>query len=242
MSGRGQIRFGSTTITYSVVRSSRRRKTIEITLDPTEGVLVAAPIGVSCVRIEALLAKRAGWIVRHASESALRPQRKQFVSGESLPYLGRQVRLFVENAEARHATVKFDHWSFHVTTPRQLEGDHRRTAIERVVTAWYKTRAAERLAERVARWSALAGCAPAAVLVRSQRERWASCSPDGTLRFNWRIIMAPPALIDYVVVHELVHLRVRNHSPEFWAGVASLMPDYRIRRARLKELGPSLAL
>jgi hypothetical protein len=79
-------------------------------------------------------------------------------------------------------------------------------------------------------------------MIRNQRRRWGSCSADGTLRFNWRLVMAPPAIIEYVVVHELAHLRVPNHSPAFWAEVARFIPDYKARRTALRQLGPSLSL
>ena len=80
------------------------------------------------------------------------------------------------------------------------------------------------------------------MLIRDQRQRWASCAPDGTVRFNWRVIMAEPAMLDYVVVHELAHLTVKNHSADFWIRVASALPDYAVRRRRLRELGPYLSL
>jgi predicted metal-dependent hydrolase len=86
------------------------------------------------------------------------------------------------------------------------------------------------------------GCATPRVLTRDQRQRWGSCGPDGTLRFNWRIVMAEPTLIDYVVVHELLHIQIRNHSQEFWSAVAAVMPDYRVCRTRLREMGPYLTL
>jgi predicted metal-dependent hydrolase len=81
---------------------------------------------------------------------------------------------------------------------------------------------------------------PSRVLVRDQRRRWGSCAPDGTLRFNWRILMAPPHVVDYVVVHELAHLSVRNHSSTFWAEVERILPRYREAQATLKQVGPSL--
>ena len=92
--------------------------------------------------------------------------------------------------------------------------------------------------ERVA---SLLGVKPKAILIRDQRIRWASCSPDGTLRFNWRALMLPPALIDYVVAHELAHLRVRNHTVDYWATVGQAVPDSRQRRARLKDEGKRIA-
>lgn len=242
MSERGRVGFGGTVIEYTIVRSRRRKKTVAITLDPDRGVVIAAPVSTSPDRVRELVEKRAGWILRRGSSEILESRRKAFVSGESLPYLGREARLFVEHADVRWPRLLFDHWNFYVTAPARLEGEERRAAIERALTTWYRRRAAERLTERTARWAELAGRAPTAIYIRDQRRRWASCSADGTLRFNWRIIMAPPPLMDYVVVHELAHLRVRNHSADFWAVVARLLPDYELRRSQLKALGPSLAI
>ncbi len=80
------------------------------------------------------------------------------------------------------------------------------------------------------------------VLVRDQRQRWGSCAPDGTLRFNWRVVMLTPTLMEYVVVHELSHLNVASHSKEYWAVVASLLPDAQQRRRRLRKAGEMIPL
>ncbi len=97
-----------------------------------------------------------------------------------------------------------------------------------------------KLPARVDRIAGLLGVRPKEILIRDQRKRWASCAPDGTLRFNWRLIMAPPAMVDYVIAHELAHRRVRSHTPEYWAIVAQAVPDYRRRRDRLRDLGSAL--
>jgi hypothetical protein len=238
----GRVRFGNAVIKYSIVRSRRRKKTIEITLDPKEGVLVAAPADTPPKKIEDVVRRRAAWIVRSSTERVLRARRKEFVSGESLPYLGRQVRLFVDSSNVRRVQVRFDHWSFRITVPSTLTGEARRAAIESAITSWYTNRARDRLRDRVERWAAILGQSGPRVLTRNQRQRWGSCSPDGTLRFNWRIVMAEPALIDYVVAHEMLHLRIRDHSTLFWTEMARAMPDYRLRRAKLKEIGASLSM
>lgn len=241
-SERGSVTFGATTIDYVVTRSTRRRKTVEITIDPAEGVLVAAPAGTTAERIREVVHGRAAWIVRQWVGRAAAPGRKEFVSGESLPYLGRQVRLVTEQGDVASVRVRFRHWEFHVTTPVRLAGEARREAVRRALVRWYRRRARERLAERVERWAAVAGYRPAGMLIREQRGRWGSANAAGLLRFNWRIAMAEPALMDYVIVHELAHLRARTHSPEFWAEVGRLMPDYGLRRARLREVGAGLVL
>ena len=80
------------------------------------------------------------------------------------------------------------------------------------------------------------------VLIRDQRQRWGSCTPDGTLRLNWRVVMLQPELAEYVVIHELSHLKVSSHSAEYWAQVSSLLPDAQQRRQRLREVGKMLPL
>ncbi len=242
MTERGEVSFGDTRIKYKVVRSPKRHKTIEVTVDEPGLVTVAAPVHVPPKQLEAAVRRRAGWIIRHdgAASAALPPRR--FVSGESLPYLGRSVRLTVHPTDDAGVRIRFHHWQFDVDVPRSLDGDERLEKVRAAFEAWYRERAATKLAPRVDRVARLLGVQPKEVLIRNQRRRWASCAPDGTLRFNWRAIMAPPALLDYVVAHELAHLRVRSHTPQYWAVVAQAVPDYRLRRERLREIGPLLSI
>lgn len=237
MTARQSARFGNTTIEYEIRRSERRKKTVQITVDGN-GVQVAAPCTTPDDDVQAIVRKRAPWILRHMSRRTLQATPKRFVSGETLPYLGRNVRLVVDSAVVRSPEVRFDHWRFRVTVPSRLAGDERRAAIRRGVIGWYRARAEDRLRSRVAYWCPHLGHRePPRVLIRDQRHRWGSCAPDGTLRFNWRLVMAPPALIDYVVVHELAHLTVAGHSQRFWDLVGRVMPDYKGRRARLADAG-----
>ena len=242
MTERDRVRFGNTTIEYEVRRSDRRKKTVQITVDGN-GVQVAAPATTPGDDVKAIVRKRGPWILRHSTGKTLVAVPKRFVSGETLLYLGRNVRMVVETTDARSPDVRFDHWSFRVTVPPGLAGDARRDAIRRALVAWYRVRAAERLSAGVARWWPHVGQGkPLQILIRDQRQRWASCAPDGTLRFNWRVVMAAPALVDYVVVHELAHLSIKAHSREFWQLVARVLPDADARRRRLKELGRYLSL
>ena len=242
MTERDAVRFGDSTIGYRIRRSERRRKTVQITLDGS-GVEVAAPATTSRDELRGIVRKRAAWIVTHSTGQAREAAPKRFVSGETLPYLGRNVRLVVEPADVRSPAVRFDHWRFRVTVPTGLDGTDRSDRIRRTVVAWYRTRAADRLPATVERWWPQLGEGEAPrVLIRDQRQRWGSCAPDGTLRFNWRAMMLQPALIEYIVVHELAHLTHKNHSPDFWALVAKAMPDAQYRRQRLREAGRALPL
>ena len=237
MGERGSVKFGETDIEYLVIRSVRRKKTIEITLDHQKGVLVAAPVETPSQQIADVVRQRAGWIIRTASNSALHSARKQLVTGESLPYLGRQVRLFVQPSDIQEVSVLFSHWSFKVELPYRLNGDERRLLIANALERWYRCRARARLTDRIKYWGPVIGREPKDILIRNQRKRWGSCSQDGTLRFNWRVVQLEPSLIDYIVVHELAHLLVLNHSGQFWDVVGRVMPDYSLRRQRLREAG-----
>lgn len=108
------------------------------------------------------------------------------------------------------------------------------------VQAWLKTLARDRLASASDRYAALIGRRYARITLRDTRSRWGSCTADGGLMYNWRLILAPPEVLDYVAAHEVAHLAEMNHSPAFWAVVAGLMPDYAPRRAWLKREGGSL--
>ena len=97
-------------------------------------------------------------------------------------------------------------------------------------------RAGHALSAAVERWAPVVGGTPSRVLVRNQKRIWGSCARDGTLRLNWRLALLEPSLIDYVVVHELVHLQVRNHQRDFWSAVEAVLPDFRERRRRLRGI------
>lgn len=242
MSGRVSVRFGGTTIEYEVRRSERRKKTVQITVDGG-GVQVTAPAKTSEAELRAIVRKRAPWILSQASDEMLEASPKRFVSGETLPYLGRNVRLIVEPADIKSPKIRFDHWRFRIAAPKTLTDDERYQPIRRTVVRWYRNRASERLPNVVGRWWPRLGRGDMTqVLIRDQRQRWGSCAPDGTLRFNWRAMMLKPTLIEYVVVHELAHLTHRNHSTEFWGLLSRVMPDAQIRRKNLREDGRMLPL
>ena len=242
MTEQDSIRFGDTTSDYRIRRSERRKKTVQITVDGS-GVEVAAPTTIPGDELRGIVRKRAAWIVTHSTGEILEAVPKRFVSGETLPYLGRNVKMVVEPGATRSPEVRFDHWSFRITVPEDLSGNERSDKIRRAVVTWYRRRAADRLPATVERWwPQLGDGEPPRVLIRDQRQRWGSCAPDGTLRFNWRAMMLRPALIEYIVVHELAHLTHKNHSRDFWALVAEAMPDAQHRRQRLREAGRALPL
>jgi hypothetical protein len=216
---------------------------MSITLHPEHGVRVAVPVRTASWVVREFVEKRARWIVRRATEEKRVPEPLQFVTRETLPYLGEQLRILREpQDERRRVTVTFEGSGLRIAAPEGLDEAARREAVHRAVVDWYRERAQEHLAARVEFWSGHLHCTATGVLARDQRSRWGSCSADGTLRFNWRLVMADPALVDYVVVHELTHMRVRNHSAAFWRELAKTIPDHLSLRARLREFGRQLVL
>jgi len=186
--------------------------------------------------------KRAEWILKQQAADRARPPPRRFVGGESVPYRGRDVPIAVERSDVKEVTLRFNRWTFEIGVPPAISEADRRDQIVQLLERWFRARAEERIVARVEHWSSVIGHHPRQVLIRNQRRRWGSCGGDGTLRLNWRLILAPPALLDYVVVHELAHLAVRDHSAAFWSEVARVMPDHRERRSALRALGPSLTL
>ena len=200
-----------------------------------------APMTTPDSELRAIVRKRAPWILKHASQSRLDAAPQRFVSGETLPYLGRNVRIHIETDGVLIPTVRFDHWLFRVAVPDSLSDEDRYQSIRGAAVRWYWERAAERLPETVERWWPRLGRGEKSrVLIRDQRWRWGSCAPDGTLRFNWRAVMLKPALIEYLVVHELAHLTHPNHSKDFWGLVSKAMPDAPQLRKSLREEGRRL--
>ena len=240
MTGQDRISIGDTSIPYDVRRSARRKKTVQITVDG-DGIHVIAPTKTSAAELQAIVRKRARWILTRLSEelSAAKPMR--FVEGETLPYLGRDVPMTFEYAEAPAPRIDFTQWQFTITEPMGLHGDARVERIRDAIIMWCYARATERFSESVEHWRPLLSTrAVPRVIIRDQRRRWGSCAADGALRFNWRAIMLAPDLLEYIVIHELAHLTIKGHSKDFWALVAHAIPDVHHRRRRLRQTGRTL--
>jgi hypothetical protein len=227
--------FGSTAIAYRIERG-RRQKTVAIGVDPVGGVRVRAPADTPVAKLDNIVQRKARWILdrqRRQEDLPPPPTDREFVSGESFLYLGRQCRLKVARASHGDTCVRLRAGRLVVSTG----GDANPEDIRHRLVAWYRERAVQRLPERVAEWAPKLDSHPGAVLIRDQRKRWGSVDSQGNIRFNWRVVQAPLTLVDYVVVHELVHLAYPDHTRDFWATLGSVMPDYEERRETLRRLG-----
>ena len=230
------VAWGGRELPYTIRRSARRKKTVAVTVDSAGSVLVVAPERFATTRLDAIVVRKAAWIAQRLRRlQAHGPAPREFVSGESVLYLGRHYRLKVHPNETGPARLRSG-W-LHVPAPAVAQ---HAASVRAALVSWFRRHAAQRLPERVDAWQARTGVPPSRVIVADQRKRWGSCDHLGTIRLNWRIVQAPMRLVDYVVVHELVHMRHRGHGRDYWQAVGRVMPDYERRREELRRCGDRL--
>lgn len=217
---------------YRLVRSKRRTLALVIERDGT--LIVRAPLRMAEAEVRRFVEAKRNWIERKQAEAAKEALiHHQFADGELFPFLGKMfpLRLVPDPAPA----LVMDGASFRLSRSRQTDG-------LALFVDWYRAQARSYIAARLEYFSHSHNMKPAGLRISSARTRWGSCSRKGMLSFTWRLVMAPPEVVDYVIVHELAHLREMNHSPVFWALVEKMLPDYKQRRAWLKKNGHSLHL
>jgi predicted metal-dependent hydrolase len=219
------------------IRHSTRARHARIVVDGG-GVEVVVPRGFALRQVQPFVDEKRPWIERtlrrmRESEAELPPARLD--DGGEVPYLGE--RLALRLSRGARARVKARGGSLDVTVPEPGE-EAVRAALER----WYRRRAREEVARRLDAATARAGTSYASLQVRGQRSRWASCSSSGAMSFNWRLLLAPPEILDYVVEHEVAHLAVHDHSQRFWTLLAVRCPEWREHERWLRRHGHALRL
>ncbi|OGS90231.1 MAG: hypothetical protein A2Z95_02325 [Gallionellales bacterium GWA2_60_18] len=217
-------------ITYTLKRSGRRRS-IGLRIDD-RGLTVSMPLRASERWLHSVLQDKARWVVEKLEGwQTHQPPKPRWVDGEAVPFLGEPLLLRVRQslfaAPAQHRGKEL--WVF--------VADERDAArIEQAVLHWYRQQAEPLFAGRMAHYAPLLDVVPRALKISAAKTQWGSCTARGILRLNEQLIRLPLRLIDYVVVHELAHLREMNHSAAFWAVVESACPDYAKRRRELKTV------
>lgn len=212
-----------------------RRKTIAINIVFDGSVLVKAPSFMTDEAIGEFLMKKSSWISKKLQEVAsldLSSMKVRFKDGSTFSYLGQEVTLTIENITSKVCMVKKQENKLVVYTNSDDED-----FIRQLVNKWYRLRAQEIINERVRYFSHFVNEKAKSVTIRNQKTRWGSCTSGRGLNFNYRLVMMPPEILDYVVVHELCHLKHMNHSREFWAEVERILPDMKIRKKWLKDNG-----
>lgn len=210
------------------VRRNRRARRLILRLDPqTGGAVVTLPWTLPKAAAYAMVREKAGWVLARLKRQ---PAPVAFADGAEVPFLGEPHR--VRHVPERRGTVRREGGEILVTggtehLPRRLED-------------WLKKEARREIAERVRRKSLLLGRAAGRVTLRDTRSRWGSCAANGNLNFSWRLVLAPEFVLDYVVAHEVAHLKVRDHGPRFWRAVEDLTPHAKEAKAWLNRHGSAL--
>lgn len=224
---------------YQLIRCDR--KSLSISFDQNFDVVVKAPLWLGDDEINTFIEKKSGWI----ADTRLRLQNERLnevktriplLSGDRLPYLGRELILTVIREPRKRGKVSLNKDRLLMWVPYDAGYEMRRAAL----AAWYRRQAAYVIGKKAAAYAQKMNVSYHEIHIKDQRTRWGSCSNMKNLNFSWRLIMTPDGVCDYVIIHELCHLVHMNHSPEFWALVAKMCPPYKQQKKWLRESADKL--
>jgi predicted metal-dependent hydrolase len=227
------IEHKSKTIPFQV--EFRKRRTMEIRIQPPDQITVIAPLRLSKDTIIKEVQGKADWIIKKLSEYEnlnYKNLKKEYIDGEVFMYLGNQYPLLIMDANYKIPRVKFQDNTIVISTSTKEE-ENLKNALEK----WYREKALEVITERIKYYEPYFKVRPSGIVIKEQKKRWGSCTSEKKLLFNWRLIMAPIPVIDYVIVHEMSHMIHMDHSKNFWNQVESILPDYKDRKKWLKLNG-----
>lgn len=227
---------GKTEIPYRVTSSkAAMRRRVRVTPDDVE---VIVPEGNATDDIEAFVHRKRRWIFDETEKMkerlAERHRIGRFVSGAKIPYRGRQIPLRVVTTDDTLADVQYRN-GFIVSVPAGVAQSSRDALIEDALRLWLRKRLRTDVEAFVRRYGGQYDLGPRGVRIKDQKHLWGSCGQDRIVNLNWHLIFAPKSVLEYAVVHELCHLRHRNHDKAFWSLVGSILPDYEIRKTWLER-------
>lgn len=230
----GNILYKNIPINFEI--EYKKRKTFAIEIVPPNKIKVKSPRGISKSKIEELVHSKANWIIKKLEEfkdiEHMQIERR-FVDGEIFMYLGKEYILKItQDKNLKKAEVSICNEFIHVKTPKiEIE------IIKKIMIEWYKIECDKKIRERIEVYGQKLGEMPRIIKVKEQKRRWGTCTSRRDVLFNWKCIMAPIDVIDYIVVHELCHLVHMNHSANFWSLVKSNFPHYEEKKQWLRKNG-----
>lgn len=236
-----QQKFGNSVIKYSL-KESPDRKNATIKVENRE-VSLHIPLGTDRETYESIISKKAPWILKQLAEyDEINPRNKelQFISGESLPYLGRYYRLKVTKVNSEIPSLKFLNGKFEATVPEHSKPNEYRILLYPLYKEWIYHKSTLFAEKRIKRFIDRLGQSPKGITLREMEKRWGSCTPQRQILLNWRIFLAPVSIVDYVLAHEIAHLKEMNHTPAYWETLRMLIPDYEERKEWLRLNGNQL--
>ncbi|MCQ8117587.1 M48 family metallopeptidase [Methylomonas rosea] len=231
---------------YNLRRSSRAKNTrIVVTADKIE---VVAPLKVSERHIQAFVHAQKDWIEAALKRVAGRIQTaaprlapSEYRDGAHVPYQGRRLPLKIIAGKAKTVRIELlNDEMFWVKLPTGIADEQHSALIRQALTRWMKNQAKQHVQELVDLHGPRFALFPRSIRIKTQKSRWGSCGPKNDINMNWLLLLAPAAVLEYVVVHELCHIKHKNHSPAFWQLVAEHLPDFKQHRLWLKQYGASV--
>ena len=221
------------TIPYFLEHRARRTVGLKITAD---GLVVHAPKRIFAFQLNQILQQKSSWILNKLqAREANHVAKVEWIDGEHLLYLGNDIQLSISQNSSNKALI-FDQNTLLVASPQP----NNHAVLARKVIQWYKKQAALDFSRRLEILAAKLGVATPPLTLSNAQSRWGSCNSRGQVRLSWRLLQAPPHIINYVICHELAHLKQMNHSAKFWAVVEQLFPNYKLAEKELKALSPQL--
>lgn len=213
----------------------RRRKTMQISIKPPDIINVVAPIGITQDRILEEVKSKSNWIIKkldYFNEIGYNDIKKKFVDGELFMYLGKNYPLkILKDENIKGVRINIEDENLCVVVKEDKEN------IKSAIEKWYKDNAKIQIERRVKYYQSFFNERPLAIKVKNQKHIWGSCTYQNKLLFNWKCIMARIDALDYVIVHEMCHMKHKNHSKNFWNEVARVMPNYKESQRWLKKYG-----
>lgn len=221
-----------------VILRTNRRKSASIKVKESY-ITVTVPKWARLSDIELLIAKKSDWIKKQLlrQSAAIALSQRDYTEGEKLYYRGRQLTLSLQNNSEESISIKGE--QLIIST---IKGKQATQSTKELISNHFKELANQELVERTERFAKMIGTTYTAIRVKQYKSRWGSCSNQGLISYNWRIIIAPDPVIDYIVIHELCHLIEHNHSPRFWSLVGQFSPNYKEQRNWLRKKGLLLVI
>jgi len=216
------------------LRVRQRARHLRLKIHPDGDLRVVLPYNVPAQKAYNLIIEKENWILKHLKKRQL-PSQKKLSAGDSVLYRGESIKIRALSVSEKTATIRLRESFFEVRLPQNGN-----LALNEVLVSWFHRQAKIQIVEETRRLAEKLGVEIGRVSIRDQKTRWGSCSSRKNLNFNWRLLMAPPSVLRYVIIHELTHLKQMNHSKEFWSLVAKRCPDYKTHQKWLKEHGAEL--